>query len=395
MKKINYYKNIYVNYLFTFTNSLNVTHGIWMLYLASKGMSLFQIGILEGIYHVTSLLMETPTGAIADIFGRKTSRLIGVIMAIVASIVMVFADSFAMFALGFVITALAYNFESGANEALVYDSLLLEGKESGYMKIAGRTEVVFQATGIVALVLGGIVGNIEYVLVYYVAIGISVVSLGVGLFFTEPKAAHEHVKVKLVPAMKKQYIDSFHAIRHNSRLLYLIVFTAVMFACVTLSFFYMQLAWKDNLLSTLQIGVYLAASALAAALGAFFAARIEKKLGETFILRAAPIVVAASIILLFFTKFALIPFCIMNFVEALIFVATRDYINKTIPSDKRATILSFESLMFSLVMIMTFPLFGFISDSVGMRYAFVMLGGLMMVMAIVNLGLKPNGEMRE
>jgi len=392
MKKINYYNNIYVNYLFTFTKNLNVTQGIWMLYLASKGMSLFQIGLLEGIFHVTSLLMETPTGAIADIFGRKTSRLIGVVLAIAASAVMVLADSFALFALSFVITALSYNFESGANEALVYDSLLLEGKETGYMKIAGRTEVVFQVTGIIALIVGGFVGNIEYAFVYYLAIGLSVVSLGVGLFFTEPKAVLAKEKVRLLPAMKRQYVDSFHAIRHNSRLLYLILFTAVLCASVTLTFFYMQLAWKDNLLSTLQIGIYLAASSLAAALGAFFAARIEKKLGETFILRAAPIVVAAAIILLFFTDFALIPFCIMNFVEALIFVATRDYINKTIPSDKRATILSFESLMFSLVMIMTFPLFGFISDSVGMRYAFVMLGGLMMVMAIVNLGQRPNGR---
>ena len=36
MNKINYYKNIIVNYVFTFTRNLNVTHGIWMLYLASK-----------------------------------------------------------------------------------------------------------------------------------------------------------------------------------------------------------------------------------------------------------------------------------------------------------------------------------------------------------------------
>ncbi|MBT3319412.1 MAG: MFS transporter [Clostridia bacterium] len=395
MKKFNYYKNIYVNYLFTFTKSLNVTQGIWMLYLASKGLSLFEIGLLEGIFHATSLLMETPTGAIADIFGRKTSRLIGVVLAVLASVLMITSNSFLGFAISFVVTALSYNFESGANEALVYDSLLLENKQSRYMKIAGRTEVVYQATSIIALIIGGAIGNIQYAYVYYLAIALSVISIGVGLFFKEPKMAQAKEKVGLGRAMKKQYVDSFKAIRGSSRLTYLILLTAVFCASVTLTFFYMQLAWKDGELSTLTIGIYLAASALAAALGALVAAWLEKRFGEKLILKVAPVIIAITIVLLYFTKFALIPFCIMNFAEAIIFVATRDYINKTIGSEQRATILSFESLMFSLVMILLFPAFGFVSDLIGMRYTFAILGGLMLVMAAVNLKLKFNGTSSE
>ena len=157
----------------------------------------------------------------------------------------------------------------------------------------------------------------------------------------------------------------------------------------------MQLAWKDGELSTLTIGIYLAASALAAALGALVAARLEKRFGETLILKVAPVIIAITIVLLYFTKFALIPFCIMSFAEAIIFVATRDYINKTISSRQRATILSFESLMFSLVMILIFPAFGFVSDLIGMQYTFLILGALMLVMAAVNLRLKFNGAASE
>lgn len=41
-----------------------------MIYLAGKGMSLTQLGLLETIFHITSFTMEVPTGAVADIFGR-------------------------------------------------------------------------------------------------------------------------------------------------------------------------------------------------------------------------------------------------------------------------------------------------------------------------------------
>jgi MFS family permease len=281
---------------------------------------------------------------------------------------MIVSDGFWGFALGFVVTALSYNFESGANEALVYDSLLLEKKESLYMKIAGRTEVVFQTTGIAALIIGGAAGSIKYEWAYYLAIMLSAVSLVVGLFFKEPRLGEQVKRPKLGTAMKQQYIDSFRAVKNSGRLLYLILFTALLCSSVTLTFFYMQLAWKNSGLSVLEIGILLAVSSLAAAFGAFFA--------------------AVSIGLMFFSDIAIVAFCIMNFIEAVIFVATRDYINKSISSDKRATILSFESLMFSLVMILTFPAFGYLSDNIGMGISFVLLGGLMLVLSVANLRLK-------
>lgn len=393
MNKNQYYKNIYINYAFTFLKNLNLTQGIWMLYLASKGLSLFEIGTLEGVFHVTSLIMETPTGAVADIFGRKASRLVGVMLAIMSSALMIISDSYLMFALCFVIMALSYNFESGANEALVYDSLLMDNKESTYMKIAGRTEVIYQTTSIVALVLGGIVGNIQYTYVYYIAILLNIFALLTGLLFKEPRHSGSHDKPKLLTALKMQYVDSFRTVRHNHRLFYLTVFSALLSASVTLSFYYLQIAWQQNGLSTFTIGVYLAVSAAAAAIGAVFADRIEKRFGESLILRFTPFLIALSIIGMVFIKTALLPFCIMSVIETVIYVATRDYINQTISSQQRATILSFESVIFSLVMILIFPVFGLISDHIGIRYTFVLLGALMLTLSLVNIAFnKKRGQ---
>jgi MFS family permease len=380
-----YYKNIIVNYVFTFFKSVDVTNGIWMLYLASKGLSLFEIGLLEGIFHVTSFVMETPTGAVADIFGRKASRLVGMALSIGSRVLMIASNSFALFALSFIITALSYNFESGAGEALVYDSLLLEKNEGKYLKITGRNEFIFQATNILGLIIGGLAGNIRYEYAYLISIALGVAALITGLLFKEPLITR--TKAQLFSALKKQYRDSFEAVRGSRRLLYLILFTGVLSASVTLSFYYLQIAW-DGGLNVLGIGLYLAASSAAAAAGAALAERAEKRFGEALILKVTPVIIALSVVSMYFTEWALIPLCVVSAVEALVFVATRDYINRLIPSDRRATILSFESMMCSIVMILIFPLFGLVSDNLGMGGTFLILGGVLAVMSLVNLKLK-------
>src|SRR6056297_653491 len=94
-------KNIAKNYWYSLITNLNFTHGLWMLYLAHKGLSLLEIGMMEGLFHVYSLLMEVPTGAIADLLGRKTSRIAGRIASLISLIIMIFSSTFWMFALPF------------------------------------------------------------------------------------------------------------------------------------------------------------------------------------------------------------------------------------------------------------------------------------------------------
>jgi hypothetical protein len=66
-------RNIGLDYSFTFLSNLNLLHALWMIYLSLKGFSLLELGLLEGIFHITSFLMEVPTGAVADLWGRRGS----------------------------------------------------------------------------------------------------------------------------------------------------------------------------------------------------------------------------------------------------------------------------------------------------------------------------------
>lgn len=388
MKTFNYYKNIRINYGFIALKNLNVTQGIWMIYLVSRGLSLFEVGLLEGIFHITSFLMETPTGVVADLFGRKISRIIGVLFNILSAILVLFSGSFLGFALSFIVSALSYNFESGAGDAMVYDSLLIEKKEEKYMHVAGKLEVIMQLAMVTALIIGGTIGNTSYELTYYVSIAVALVALVLVMFFKEPIGRSEdgHKKrLSIKKAIIGQYKDCFMIIKGNKKLVYLIAFFSAIGTFVTLSFYYLQVAWRYNDYSPGQIGLFLAVSCVSGAIGGSIAVKLDRKFGERAVLLYSPMLVMVAIPLFYFVKVSIVAFAVVSFVDSILYVTTRDYINKLIPSEKRATLLSFESTVFSLFMITLFPVFGFISDNIGIENAFLILGAILVVLNIRNI----------
>ncbi len=49
---------------------------IYAIYVLSRGLDLFQAGIVPAVYWLVAFLFEEPTGAFADVAGRKTAFLL-------------------------------------------------------------------------------------------------------------------------------------------------------------------------------------------------------------------------------------------------------------------------------------------------------------------------------
>ena len=155
-------RNIPLDYITAFITNLNMQSSVWVLYLAYCGLSLAEIGIVEGIYHATSILFEIPSGAVADLLGRKRSMVCSRVCTAISCVVMLFARNFWLFAAGFAIQALGNNLNSGSEEALVYDSMKLLGQEEGYLKVCGNLDVIIEVSQGIATVLGGILSDYSY-----------------------------------------------------------------------------------------------------------------------------------------------------------------------------------------------------------------------------------------
>lgn len=87
-------RNITVDYIYRFFSCFDLADSIWVLFLVYRDMSLFEIGILEGIFHLTGIAFEIPTGAIADLFGRRRTLILGRIVGVISAVLMLVGGNF-------------------------------------------------------------------------------------------------------------------------------------------------------------------------------------------------------------------------------------------------------------------------------------------------------------
>ncbi|MDK2885746.1 MAG: hypothetical protein PWP54_304 [Thermosipho sp. (in: thermotogales)] len=383
---MNYYllmkKNVTREYIYSFLNNFNLLSTVWMLYLAYKGMSLTQIGLLEGIFHLTSFLMEIPTGSIADVFGRKLSRILGRFFWIISSITMLFGTNFFHFSIAMSLMALSYNLESGAGQALLYDSLKATNSEDEYMKIAGKIELLTQIGMISGYLLGGYIAKIKYEYVFIYSSLLGLIALLQSLTFKEPKIFEEKEKTTFKDVFINAFI-SFVFLKKKKDVLYLIFFSEGILVVGTIFFFYLQNYFLSLGINQFQIGIIMAFSGIFSAIMSYFTHRVEKKLG----LKRLLIFIPFSYSLLSLGLLSNIPYVFNMLLSGLIgvlYIVYIDYVNKKIPSEKRATILSMCSMVYSLYMIVFFPLFGKIADEFSFKVSFIFISVILMIFSIIN-----------
>ncbi len=382
-------RNISVGYIYNFFLQLNVTSAIWVLYMAFKGMSLIEIGILESIYHITGLILEIPSGAIADLYGRKFSVVTGRLLNIVSCILMITANSFLEFAISFVLSSAAMNLNSGAAEALIYDSLKELGEENKYKKIWGQTAFIMSISQGIAILLGGILADVKFLYAYVFGGVIQLIALMVSLNFIEPTAvrkknANKHKENVFINQLKM----SMDVLKCRKIVFYIIMFSALLGSLQTTVFFYSQKFFSDMGYTKTVIAVICFTGSIIEAYSSKYAYKLERRLNVRKILIGLSVFnVIALAGLAFVAGFSIGFYLLTNLTGGLAFTILSDYINGRIPSESRATILSFESLWFSIFMIGVFPLFGLIAEKIGLTLTFGVMA-LIYIPAIIFLMLK-------
>ncbi|MDO8628341.1 MAG: MFS transporter, partial [Nanoarchaeota archaeon] len=123
MFKEGFVKQLWQLYLVEFFAGFYFPRAIVLLFLVGRGLSLAEIGLTVSVIYGFNLLFEYPTGIFADRFGRKKSLMIALCLYAVASLV--YGSSFSLVGMlvASAVQGIAWAFQSGAREALVYDSL--------------------------------------------------------------------------------------------------------------------------------------------------------------------------------------------------------------------------------------------------------------------------------
>src|SRR5215211_1336067 len=121
---------------FSALDDLVPLYGVYAVLFADTGLSGTQIASLFAIWSLTSLLLEVPSGALADIVSRRGLLAVAGLTKGAGFALWTFAPSYLAFAAGFVLWRAGGALTSGTLEALVHDELVAAGADAEYQRLA-------------------------------------------------------------------------------------------------------------------------------------------------------------------------------------------------------------------------------------------------------------------
>lgn len=146
-------KNLY--YLYKLIQHLVPIYPIYLLFFESMGLSASEISLLLAIWSGSCVILEVPTGILADHWSRKNLLIIGSISKALCYVLWLFSDGFALVAMGFVLWGLSEAFCSGSEEALLFDNLKHEGKYQEFDEVYGKGQFYFNIGVAISGLSGG------------------------------------------------------------------------------------------------------------------------------------------------------------------------------------------------------------------------------------------------
>jgi MFS family permease len=339
---------------------------IWVVFLQGKGLSLTQIGLLEGFAWFLTAFLEVPTGAIADRFGRKASIAIGGVLYALAMFLILTDALSPTFILGYVLWNSSLAFISGADAALLYDSLKADGRESEAAKQSGRYAAIQQGSQGVASIAGAAIATIDITLCFTLCGVASLIATALVLTIKEPPHMGEDGAPRLGYWQNLRTAVGIAARRPVVRALLLLNATVLTVPLVVYYVLLQPYALGVGLPLPL-LGIVVAGVQTTTVVASWLAHRASGRFAITTI-------VAVGIAALLVAQGGLgaipsIPSIALVLVVALVPAALSPLlsarINELIPSAQRATVLSLGALMFEIGLAVGMPLLLTSGDRLG------------------------------
>jgi MFS family permease len=104
-----------------------------------KGLSFFQIGLLIGFREVCSNIMEVPSGALADLHGRRRCMVLSMSGYIVSFLIFAFSSELWQLFAAMLSFSIGDAFRTGTHKAMIFDWLRAQGRENERTKVYGYT----------------------------------------------------------------------------------------------------------------------------------------------------------------------------------------------------------------------------------------------------------------
>ncbi|TDF98564.1 MFS transporter [Paenibacillus piri] len=341
---MNFSGNIWKLYAIRFFHSLIPAYVIERLFWEQRGMTIQMVVYTEIIYAVTVVLLELPSGILADKWSRKHMMTISAWFMCCFFLILTFASGFWHFAAAVFLAGIGRSASSGAENALLYDSLLLDGKEHSFEKVLGRINVCDFTSAILAALCGSLLASrFGFELNYWISLAATLVSLCLSFMLVEPSVtsgAGEPAQIR------HSVITSVRFFRNNAGVCLVVLSGMVTGAALNFIYEFWQLYLNRLDIPVIYFGLFSAAFMSLGIPGNMLAPMLIGRFSSRTLLSGVTAVFTAGFLYIWavhdYTGLAAI-FAI-GLVSGIVEPVTTGYLHHRIDSSMRATMDSFQSL---------------------------------------------------
>lgn len=370
--------NLRKYYLFTFFSAFIFAYVVERIFQQARGLSVTQMVYLDIIFFVIVLVLEVPSGALADRWSRKNVLLLGAFFAFFEFLVPIFAYNFWVFAIASITAALGVVLKSGTANALIYDSLKTIKEENNFERFLGREKFIHYLGNSLAIVLGGAIAHYSgLVSVYWWSLFSIPVAFLIAATMREPKIHTTTEEVEYWQHIK----DAGKFVFNHSSLRFIILYGVITGAVLMELDEYSQLFFQAISLPLLFFGVITSIRLLLEGSGGFVAHRLKNKIKLNSALILILLLAIIFVLLSLYTKslLSLIPLLLAFFALGIISPLVLGYIHHHTDSKHRATVESFQSLFLNGFSILVGLGFAFFSDHFSIFSGYGLLGVILLV----------------
>jgi len=329
---------------------------------------------------ITFTVFEIPSGAIADLLGKKKTLFASFLFQAAGNIVMGIAPSFSVLGIGVFIVCVGGALYSGTMEALIYDSLIDEKKEKLYDKVIANVNTIQLIAPAVASIIGGFLYAIKPSLPFLVLGLFYFIASLLSTFLKEPLVDTEKFSLKNFISQTKQGVKILFSTTKIKQQTLMLLSTAV-FIVITDEMLNDILAVEFGFSET-QLGIFIAACFLLSAGASQLTPYLKKRLGEIQGLLLMGFIIALSLIISPLAGLILggLSLIIRFSLQAIYNNFISIIVNRNTSSQYRATTLSTFNMIKNMPYVLTAFLAGTLVDIFSAQSIAFVLGIILVVL---------------
>ena len=332
---------------------------LWKLFLTNGG-----IGIVDGLCFTVGLLVEIPSGAIADIFGRKKTLMIAVVLMGIGYMITGFAVAGSMILAGYMIYSIGSAFYSGSDDALMYDHLKENKQEGAWKQIVTTKNIYARIAALTATLLGGFLFAYNFRLpaitrgLFFLLMLIPLMILPENYGKENPEKTFKNYLSHIVDGLRQLLIPSI------AKLLPLFVILGSVVGTMYVGGLLRPLLLAKAGFNGVTQSYIITFAGVLTAIALWIYKKNLDKISDTLAIWLMTIVTVLcfSLMGLLAPAYWLLMLILIQSIQGLFIPTVSDLVNHQIPSTHRATTLSALSLTQSIPYVIAAPIIGILAD---------------------------------